>query len=136
MSLSRVQKMEKNVNPAIISQGAGGEDGLYPALPRTERGGEERGRTRPRSPACRRLGWRGLLLPWHGGTDDRGSDDGDGLPSASLRGIATGTAWSRAVVLLGGVGGGCRKARTPPKGREFLWRARQDLGNTLGLLSA
>lgn len=56
-------------------------------------------KTEPLSFGCRRLGWRGPLLPRHGGSDDHGSNDRDGLPSAPLGGIGTGThgmAWHSA----------------------------------------
>lgn len=45
-----------------------------------------------------------------------------------------GTEWYRAMALLGAPGGGCQAAHEPPERREFLWRAEQGLGSTLGLL--
>lgn len=46
----------KTVNLAIISQGGGREDNLYPDVPGTERGSEECGRTQPCSYGYMRLG--------------------------------------------------------------------------------
>lgn len=75
----------KTVNLAIISQWRGGEDSLYPALLGTEQDSEEHGRMHPRSSGCTRTGWRGLLR------HDHENDNRDGLASAPLGGVGTGT---------------------------------------------